>query len=65
MIKILLSLLLNIFSTSKLFYIVDAAAWSIKQDWIMITSNITKIKASITLTHLGSTLKLQYNTIKK
>tara|TARA_B100000795_G_C22737390_1_gene413871 strand:- start:127 stop:1146 length:1020 start_codon:yes stop_codon:yes gene_type:complete len=53
MIKLLLSLLSNFFSTSKLFYIVDSAAWSIRHDGIMITSNITKIKASITLTHVG------------
>jgi len=53
MIKLLFSLFSNIFSNNRLFYIVDNAEWSIRHDGIMITNNITKIKSTITLTHLG------------
>ena len=53
MIKLLYSFLSNIFSNNKLFYIVDNADWSIRHDGTMITNNITKVKSTITLTHLG------------
>ena len=53
MIKLLLSFFSNIFSRNRLYYIVDDAGWSIRHDGVMITNNLTRIKSSITLTHLG------------
>ena len=53
MIKLFFSLFSNIFFSNRLFYIVDNAKWSIRHDGNMITNNITKIKSTITLTHLG------------
>ena len=53
MIKLLLSFLSNILSKNRLYYVVDNAKWSIRHDGIMITNNLTKIKSSVTLTHLG------------
>lgn len=53
MFKLLLSFFSNIFSRNRLYYIVDNADWSIKHDGTMITNNLTKIKSSVTLTHLG------------
>jgi glycosyltransferase involved in cell wall biosynthesis len=53
MVKFLLSFFSNIFSRNRLYYIVENADWSIKHDGTMITNNLTKIKSSVTLTHLG------------
>ena len=54
MIKIILEMLINLFSKKKLYYIVENADWSIKHDGMMITSSLkVKLSSRLSITHYG------------